>query len=68
MARPAPSILAALLLACAGSTAMAQAERYELDALDRWRKVAESDPRARRRSCSPRARRWPRSIGHTMWR
>ncbi|MFZ9914822.1 MAG: outer membrane protein assembly factor BamD [Phycisphaerales bacterium] len=44
MARPAPSILAALLLACAGSTAMAQAERYELDALDRWRKVAESDP------------------------
>lgn len=44
MAMSASSILAALALGIASAAAQAQAERYELDSLDRWRKVAESDP------------------------
>jgi len=37
----APCLLAALLGA---RSALAQAQRYELDALDRWKKVADADP------------------------
>ena len=36
-------LLPALALLCAGA-AHAQAQRYELDALDRWKKVADADP------------------------
>lgn len=45
---PRTSVLAAILACCLGllcpALALAQAERYELDSLDRWRKVAETNP------------------------
>ena len=37
-------LLAALAVLCMAGRATAQAERYELDSLDRWKKVADIDP------------------------
>jgi outer membrane protein assembly factor BamD (BamD/ComL family) len=44
MPSPLPRLLPFVFAAFAALPAVAQAERYELDSLDRWRKVAEVDP------------------------
>jgi len=48
MAPSAPRLLPALLCAIftIAPVALGQSERYELDALDRWRKVADADPQS----------------------
>jgi len=44
MARRSHSVLAAAITLLCAAAAHAQAEKYTLDALDRWRKVADVDP------------------------
>lgn len=44
MSRRSLSVLAAALTLLGASSAHAQAEKYSLDALDRWQKVADVDP------------------------